>query len=37
MNRIPKVVFSNSLESAGWGETTVVAGDLAEFDEEDTA
>jgi dihydrofolate reductase len=30
MNEIPKVVFSNSLTSAGWGETTIVAGDLAE-------
>jgi len=30
MNDIPKVVFSNSLTSADWGETTIVAGDLAE-------
>ena len=30
MNEIPKVVFSNSLASADWGETTIVAGDLAE-------
>jgi dihydrofolate reductase len=30
MNKIPKVVFSDSLASAGWGETTVAAGDLAE-------
>src|SRR3954466_7881353 len=30
MNEIPKVVFSNSLESADWGETTIAAGDLAE-------
>jgi dihydrofolate reductase len=30
MNEIPKVVFSNSLTSADWGETTIVAGDLAE-------
>ena len=30
MNRIPKVVFSNSLASADWGETTIAAGDLAE-------
>jgi len=30
MNEIPKVVFSNSLASAGWGETTIAAGDLAE-------
>jgi dihydrofolate reductase len=30
MNDIPKVVFSSSLKSAGWGETTIVSGDLAE-------
>jgi dihydrofolate reductase len=30
MNKIPKVVFSDSLASAGWGETTIIAGDLAE-------
>ena len=30
MNEIPKVVFSNSLTSADWAETTIVAGDLAE-------
>jgi dihydrofolate reductase len=30
MNEIPKVVFSNSLASADWAETTIVAGDLAE-------
>jgi dihydrofolate reductase len=30
MNAIPKVVFSNSLTSAGWGETEIAAGDLAE-------
>ncbi|HEY6890346.1 MAG TPA: dihydrofolate reductase family protein [Solirubrobacter sp.] len=30
MNEIPKVVFSNSLASAGWGETTIASGDLAE-------
>jgi dihydrofolate reductase len=30
MNEIPKVVFSNSLTSADWGETTVAAGDLTE-------
>ena len=30
MNQIPKVVFSNSLTSADWGETTIAAGDLAE-------
>jgi dihydrofolate reductase len=29
MNEIPKVVFSNSITSAGWGETTIAAGDLA--------
>jgi dihydrofolate reductase len=30
MNGIPKVVFSNSLTSADWGETTIAAGDMAE-------
>src|SRR5262245_19332973 len=30
MNEIPKVVFSNSLASADWGETEIVSGDLAE-------
>lgn len=30
MNQIPKVVFSNSLTSAGWAETTIATGDLAE-------
>src|SRR5262245_17093515 len=30
MNEIPKVVFSNSLASADWDETTIAAGDLAE-------
>jgi dihydrofolate reductase len=30
MNDIPKVVFSNSLTSAEWGETEIAAGDLAE-------
>lgn len=30
MNEIPKVVFSSSLTSAGWGETEIAAGDLAE-------
>jgi dihydrofolate reductase len=30
MNDIPKVVFSDSLESADWGETTVASGDLTE-------
>ncbi|WP_026412193.1 dihydrofolate reductase family protein [Actinomadura oligospora] len=30
MNEIPKVVFSGSLTSADWDETTIVAGDLAE-------
>jgi dihydrofolate reductase len=30
MNEIPKVVFSNSLQSADWPETTIASGDLAE-------
>ncbi len=30
MNEIPKVVFSNSLASAEWDETTIAGGDLAE-------
>lgn len=30
MNEIPKVVFSDTLTSADWGETTIAAGDLAE-------
>ena len=30
MNEIPKVVFSNSLTSADWGETTIAIGDLAD-------
>jgi dihydrofolate reductase len=30
MNEIPKVVFSNSLKSADWTETTIVSGDLTE-------
>lgn len=30
MNEIPKVVFSNSLTSADWGETTILTGDLAD-------
>jgi dihydrofolate reductase len=30
MNDIPKVVFSNSLKSADWAETTIVSGDLIE-------
>src|SRR5580692_1347313 len=30
MNEIPKVVFSNSLTSADWGETMIAKGDLAE-------
>jgi dihydrofolate reductase len=30
MNEIPKVVFSGSLTSAGWGETTIAAGGLGE-------
>ena len=29
MNEIPKVVFSNSLTSADWGETEIASGDLA--------
>ncbi len=29
MNEIPKVVFSNSLTSADWAETTIATGDLA--------
>ena len=29
MNEIPKVVFSDSLASADWGETTIATGDLA--------
>jgi dihydrofolate reductase len=30
MNEIPKVVFSNSLTSADWPETTIATGDLTE-------
>ena len=30
MNEIPKVVFSNSLATADWPETTIASGDLAE-------
>lgn len=30
MNGIPKVVFSDSLASADWGETTIAAGDVGE-------
>jgi dihydrofolate reductase len=30
MNEIPKVVFSHSLKSADWAETTIVSGDLTE-------
>jgi dihydrofolate reductase len=30
MNDIPKVVFSDSLESADWAETTIASGDLNE-------
>jgi dihydrofolate reductase len=30
MNDIPKFVFSNSLQSADWAETTIVSGDLTE-------
>jgi dihydrofolate reductase len=30
MNEIPKVVFSNSLTSADWGETTIATGELVD-------
>jgi dihydrofolate reductase len=30
MNQIPKIVFSNSLTSADWDETTIATGDLAD-------
>jgi dihydrofolate reductase len=30
MNRIPKIVFSSSLQRADWRETEVIAGDVAE-------
>ncbi len=30
MNEIPKVVFSDSLASVDWGETTIATGDLTE-------
>jgi dihydrofolate reductase len=30
MNEIPKVVFSNSLTSAEWGETTIATGEVAD-------
>jgi dihydrofolate reductase len=30
MNQVPKIVFSNSLTSADWPETTIAAGDLAD-------
>src|SRR4029079_11715181 len=30
MNEIPKVVFSNSLTSADWGDATIATGDLAD-------
>jgi dihydrofolate reductase len=30
MNTIPKIVFSNSLTSADWDETTIAGGDLAD-------
>jgi dihydrofolate reductase len=30
MNEIPKVVFSHSLTSADWGETTIAIGNLAD-------
>ncbi len=29
MNEIPKIVFSNTLDRAGWGDTQIVRGDLA--------
>lgn len=29
MNRVPKVVFSNTLKSAGWNHTRLVSGDAA--------
>jgi dihydrofolate reductase len=29
MNEIPKIVFSNTLERADWGDTRIVPGDLA--------
>src|SRR5579862_551145 len=28
MNRIPKVVFSRTLQSADWTDTTIVSGDI---------
>jgi dihydrofolate reductase len=30
MNEIPKVVFSKTLEDAGWAETRIASGDLSE-------
>lgn len=30
MNDIPKLVFSNSLQSADWAETTIISGDLSD-------
>jgi dihydrofolate reductase len=30
MNEIPKIVFSNTLDRADWGDTQIVRGDLAE-------
>src|SRR3982751_3893013 len=30
MNETPKVVFSDSLASADWGQTTIATGDLAQ-------
>ena len=30
MNDIPQIVFSNSLQSADWAETTIVSGDLTD-------
>jgi dihydrofolate reductase len=29
MNRIPKIIFSTSLKEANWGDTTIIAGDIA--------
>lgn len=30
MNEIPKIVFSNTLDQANWGDTQIIGGDLAE-------
>src|SRR5689334_9270562 len=29
MNEIPKIVFSNTLDRADWGDTQIIRGDLA--------